>query len=177
MKQPEIITKAWVINTDNLEESWYCNDNVYYGTRGHAKNMAVCDNDAMLTLDNEELSLLNVRIKRHKQSDIIIYDGERIKRYQIAQLERDKKLKLLPDNKYYYVQDMRNYVGNAVLWHGLNGGGYVTDLAKAHKYTKDEVVKDFTNGRDTDIIWYADHVEKAIRQYVDAQGLKKEFCI
>ena len=75
----------------------------------------------------------------------------------------------------YYVQDSRNYVGNSILWWGLGGNGYVTQLKDAQKYTKAEILKSFSDGRETDIIWRASHVEANIRTHVDAQYLQREY--
>ena len=41
----------------------------------------------------------------------------------------------------YYIQDSRSYLGNAILWWGLNSQGYTADLNKAQKYTKEEAIK------------------------------------
>ena len=167
----EIVEKAWCVDADKFTEPWYHNQQIYYGTKGQAKSSAVCDNDAGELLNGKEINFLNIPVIRCKEHDKIKYNGEIIKRYQIADKVREVKIKELPKDKYYYVQDNRNYVGNAVLWWGINGNGYVTDLQKAHKYTWDEIQK--FSPRDTDIIWESEHVEKAIRQYVDMQGLDR----
>ena len=172
----EILEKAWMLNTSNLEEPWFCeSDEVYYGTKGQAKSWAVIDNDACTTLGGECISFLNIRVKRAKQFDKVLFRGEEINRNKIKDIIRKGEIESLDVNKMYYVQDRRNYVGNAVLWWGLNGSGYVTDLAKAHKYTYEEILK--FNPRETDIIWESDHVETAIRQYVDMQGLESDYSL
>ena len=110
-----------------------------------------------------------------------MFEGNKVKRGSIKRIlenrERVNRLTSLPDDEYFYVQDARSYVGNAVLWWGLNSSGYVTDPKKAHKYTKEEIVKKFSDGRDTDIIWPASHVESAIKEFVDIQGLNREYCV
>jgi hypothetical protein len=173
-----IIKKAWSIDTSNLDEPWYYEHyGVIYGSRGEAKykatNILIIDNAK--TINNKDVDFLNVKIKRNKNFDVIDYYGEHIKRFKLKEIERKNKIKLLPKDKYYYVQDNRSYVGNAVLWWAKNGCGYVTDLFKAHKYNWDEL-QEF-NPRDTDIIWEATHIEKAIRQYVDVQYLNNKFKI
>lgn len=169
----KIINKAWRVNAEKFYEHWHHDTGIYYGTRGQAKRQALPDNDAgELIKTGTYPDFLTMPVIRAKDYDIILYKGEKIKRYQIREVERKIKIKNLPKDKCFYVQDARNYVGNAVLWWGINGRGYVTDLSKAHKYTWQEI-QDF-NPRDLDIIWESEHVEKAIRQYVDMQGLNRD---
>ena len=168
----EIVKRAWCLNNSNIDEPWFHDSDItYYGTRGQAKTSCAIDNACGKTISGEDITFMNIKVRRDKYFDIIIYKGKEIKRYQIAEIERENKIKALPADKMYYVQDRRNYVGNAVLWWGKNSDGYVTDLANAHKYTHEEIIK--FNPRETDIIWESSHVEKAVRQYVDMQGLNK----
>lgn len=172
-----IIKKAWSIDNSNLEDPWFHDDyEKYYGTIGQAKRLALLDNDACKTVDGENISFLNIRVKRDKDFDIVMYEGQKVKRYEINQLKRDIKIKNLPKDKTYYVQDKRNYVGNSVLWWGKNSNGYVCNLPDAHEYTYEEIQK-FIGCRDTDVIWPSDHVKKAIRQHVDVQYLHTENSI
>lgn len=172
----QIVEKAWILNNCNLEEPYFHNtDIVYYGNRGQAKRQAVVDNALGKTLNGEEISFLNIKIKRFPNNDKIIYNGNIIKRYEQKSIERLNNIKELDKNKFYYVQDRRSYVGNAVLWWAKNGNGYVTDLSKAHKYSYVEIIK--FNPRGTDIIWESEHVEKAIKQYVDMQYFDKNYSI
>lgn len=165
----EIVEKAWKVNAEKFEEPWFHGDIIYHGTKGAAKYSAISDNDAGKLKNGKDIDFLNIPIVRAKDYDKILFHGEIIKRYEIKKKIREQKIKELAKDKMYYVQDSRNYVGNAVLWWGLNGNGYVTDLSKAQKYTFEQIQK--FNPRETDIIWEAEHVEKAIGQYVDMQGL------
>lgn len=165
----KILQKAWKVNAEKFNEPWYHGDITYYGTRGEARRQAIPDNDAGALRSGEYISFITIPIIRDRENDLILFDDEKMKRYQIEGKIRDSRIKQLPKDKFYYVQDKRSYVGNAVLWWALDGNGYVTDLAKAHKYTYDEIVK--FNPRPTDVIWESTHVEKAIKSYVDAQYL------
>ena len=69
----------------------------------------------------------------------------------------------------YYVQDSRS--GNAVLWWAINGAGYVTEGKLIN--TKSEIISDFGEGRETDIVWPAGHVESAVR-VCSIQGNRKK---
>jgi hypothetical protein len=45
----------------------------------------------------------------------------------------------------YYIQN--GYVGNAILWWGVDSKGYTTDITKAGKYTKEEAKISFNAHR------------------------------
>lgn len=131
--------------------------------------------------DGEPYLWIDIHCLRAKEYDKIEYKGQIItrERYgrELATEKRNEMLRNLPENDHYYVQDARSYVGNSVLWWGTGGSGYTTKIIKAQKYTKDEIVKQFSNGRETDIIWSARHVEDIIDMYVDSQKLKREFSV
>ena len=44
-----------------------------------------------------------------------------------------------------------------------------------NKYTKEEVLSKFVNGRESDIIWESKHALNGIKKIVDAQNLRAEF--
>ena len=66
----------------------------------------------------------------------------------------------------FYVQDTRNYVGNCVLWWRTNGEGYTTNLTEAMKVEASWV------GRDTDVLWPCDEIEKIAYLMCDMQFLR-----
>lgn len=81
--------------------------------------------------------------------------------------------------KLYYIQN--GYVGNAILWWGINGRGYTTNFTEAGKYTyaeAKEIIK-----RPQDRAWlcsYVDKNEKAKKLIIDGQYLdrhKKGICL
>jgi hypothetical protein len=45
----------------------------------------------------------------------------------------------MENEKMYYIQN--GYVGNAILWWGIDSRGYTTDINKAGKYTKEETLE------------------------------------
>lgn len=168
-----IIEKAWILDNSNLYEPWFHNcDIVYYGTRGQAKQNAIPDNDAGKMYDGSEITFLNIKVKRYKEEDKILVNGSVIKRNKLKIIERSTKIKNLDKDKFYYVQDARSYVGNAVLWHG---NGYVTDLSKAEKFSYDDIQKMYL--RETDIVWESLYVENKIKQYVDSQYLDRDYSL
>ena len=171
-----IIEKAWILDNSNLYEPYFHNcDIVYYGTRGQAKQNAIPDNDAEKMYDGSEITFLNIKVKRYKEEDKILVNGSVIKRNKLKIIERSNKIKNLDKDKFYYVQDARSYVGNAVLWHGLGRCGYVTDLSKAEKFSYDEIQKFYL--RETDIVWESTYVENKIKQYVDSQYLDRDYSL
>jgi hypothetical protein len=171
----QTIEKAWKINPDSVLEPWFVNDEFVLGTRGQAKQKFIINFDELLNIDREKLTILNISILREPSQDIVLYKGQKTKRFMIKEIDRLEKLKQVPLDKFYYAQDKRGYVGNCVLWWGLNSCGYVTDIRNAHKYTGQEI-RDF-EPRDTDIIWDADHIESILRQTVDCQYLKQNNSI
>jgi|LakMenEpi03Aug12_release.lakeMendotaPanAssembly.Ray.scaffolds.fasta_scaffold451957_3 hypothetical protein len=172
-----VIEKAYCLNNNNLEEPYFIDtDIIYYGTRGQVKKKALPDYDSCKIYGTTDyVEFHTIKVKRRPQFDKIMFGDKIIKRFQLEEFERKESIKTLPKDKIYVVQDRRSYVGNAVLWWGINGNGYVCDIHKAHKYTYDELQK--FKPRDTDIIWDIDHVMTATKLIVDAQYLNKEFSI
>ncbi len=170
-----IIKKAWSVDLDQIDNPWHYDRGLAYGTQGQAKAELLSEFDCAKTTIGEEITFLNLPIKRNKECDYVLYDRSMVKRYCIEELKKEDRISNLSDDETYYVQDSRNYVGNAVLWYGLNNNGYPTDLKQAQKYTGAELKK--RTWRDTDVIWESEHVETAVREYVDMQYLNKENSI
>jgi len=162
-------------NIDNLPV-------VYADTPGEAKAKAPQVNDFYLdNFSHEYHKFTDLKVRRTKKSDWIMHNGEKIRRgdleYRIKEenriAERRKKIESYPDHTCFYIQ--KGYVGNAVLWWGLNSSGYVCDIRKAQLYTKKEVLKDFVNGRIEDRIWESTHVLNCIKEIVDGQFLNSNY--
>jgi hypothetical protein len=80
------------------------------------------------------------------------------------------------NREMYYIQN--GYIGNAILWWGINSKGYTTDINKAGKYTIEEATKIIQ--RPQDIAWpcdYIDNNEAAKKLTVDIQYLDKSYKI
>lgn len=74
----------------------------------------------------------------------------------------------------YYIQN--GYVGNAILWWGIDSKGYTTDITKAGRYTKEEAQKIIQ--RPKDIAWLCKHIDnnnEARKLIVDMQYLNKRY--
>jgi len=76
-------------------------------------------------------------------------------------------------NELYYIQN--GYVGNAILWWGVNSQGYTTDISKAGKYTKEEAKNIIQRPEDT--AWlcsYIDNNIEARKTIIDGQYLSSK---
>lgn len=76
----------------------------------------------------------------------------------------------------FYLRDLRSNVGSSAMFWAENGGGYTSDLNKAHKYSRDDAVAQH-NSRETDIPVRCDladaHSYLAVDcQLVDAEKMK-----
>jgi hypothetical protein len=171
--------KCWEV-VDPTAEVWNSNyygnepvpDYVYADTRSEAKYQC-----------SEKTEFINIKAKRYKNMDKVLFEGHEMKRSQMNYTIEQRKIKAkileklndLPDDELFYVQDARSYVGNSPLWWGLNNNGYVCELSKAQKYTKEEILQYFNPPRETDRIWLASHVETATKVIVDAQNLNYSY--
>ena len=131
--------------------------------------------------DGDDARYIDIKCIRAKEYDEIEHNGEKMdrKRYgeKLIEEERNKKLQNLDKDDMYYVQDARGYVGNAVSWWAHDGSGYTCKIKSAQKYTKDEILKDFINGRDTDVIWSARHVDANISEIIDVQNINRKHSV
>ncbi len=152
---------------DAPDENW---ERVYAKTAGEAK-----------TLCRNSNSFITTRAKRAKGSDIVLHEGHETERWRILEaLKEDKRreerlLKVMqfPETEMFYVQ--KGYVGNSCYWWGLGNCGYTTDLNKAEKYTREDILKYFIGRSDENKIWAASHVEERVSRQVDSQHLDYKF--
>lgn len=186
----EIIQKAW--NCFYKDSKIYPEDFDYcpkYPYECYAETRNKAKYEYFTYIHEVDGEYKNVIVLRDKYSDIILVNGEEKRRgnylaelkYKMEKEERMKeheklieKINLYPNDSYFYIQDRRSYVGNSVLWFGPNNRGYTIDIDKAGKYSKEEIIDLFKNGkRETDIIWPADEVENNIKRHVDSQYLDR----
>ncbi len=152
---------------DAHDENW---ERVYAKTAGEAK-----------TLCGEQNSFISVIARRAKGSDIVLHNGQERTRWRILEaIEEDKRIKerisgvmRFPETEMFYVQ--KGYVGNCCLWWALGNNGYTTDILKAEKYTREEILKSFVGLSNENRIWLASHVETKISSQVDSQHLDYNF--
>ena len=80
------------------------------------------------------------------------------------------------EDKLYYIQN--GWVGNAILWWGVNSKGYTTEIDKAGKYTYAEAKKIIE--RPQDMAWECKHVDKTLsahKKIIDGQYLNVKNCL
>jgi len=187
--QPEIIKKAFIVWHEgmlnyNPNEGYPTIEDipaVYAETRGKAKNKA---SDWMdFNLNGKEATFLDLKVKRYKEGDKLLFEGvERTRNWVTRELDnrefnatRRQRVEQYPDDTMFYIQN--GIVGNAPLWWGLGGSGYVCQIEEAQAYTKKEVLATFVNGRKQDIIWEASHVLAAKVTVIESQRLKYSLSI
>ncbi|CND28210.1 Uncharacterised protein [Yersinia intermedia] len=69
----------------------------------------------------------------------------------------------------FYMACLRDTVGSNMAFHCYQGGGYATDISKAHAYTIEEAQKSWDFGRDIDLPVSADAIDAAAVWHVDHQ--------
>jgi hypothetical protein len=121
----------------------------------------------------EHARFIDLKAVRCEEYDQVEVDGKKMRRNEVdnylRKQERKKKIQELPEDQLYYVQN--GFVGNCPLFWGLGNCGYTSDLDKAQKYTKEQIVKEFSNPREQDIIWLAAEVDSKVKRIVDHQYL------
>jgi hypothetical protein len=71
----------------------------------------------------------------------------------------------------FYLSCLRDNVGGNVAWHSCNGAGYVTDIAKAQVYSREEAQAAWNSLRSFDVPISAEHVERLLVAKVDCQHI------
>ena len=83
---------------------------------------------------------------------------------------------MLKKEKQYYIQN--GYVGNAILWWGIDGKGYTTEINKAGRFDY-EAAKNIIQ-RPQDTAWECNHVDKCLSAHktiIDGQYLNSKKCL
>lgn len=76
----------------------------------------------------------------------------------------------------YYIQDTRQYLGNAVMWWGIDGRGYTSDFTQAGKYTKEKAERICQRQSDKAWLWsYIDNNTESHKVIIDVQYLERSY--
>jgi len=78
--------------------------------------------------------------------------------------------------KQYYIQN--GWVGNSVLWWGIDSKGYTTEIDKAGRFTKQQANSIIQ--RPEDKAWECNHVDKNLKAHkktIDCQYLNSKYCL
>jgi len=79
-------------------------------------------------------------------------------------------------NKQYYIQN--GWIGNSILWWGIKGSGYTTEIDKAGRYSYEETKKIIQ--RPEGKAWECKHVDECLSAHktiIDGQYLDRKKCI
>ncbi len=152
---------------------------IYAKNKSQAKG--TCDlRDAKNEYD-EPAQWIDIKCRRVKDMDKLESDGHPRLRFlcdkDLKREKRNKALLSLSDSDTYYVQDASQYLGNLVFWWGKNNNGYTTYISNAEIYTKQEIIKRFTNFNKEYVVWNSKHVEENITRHVDIQNLDRALSV
>ncbi len=73
------------------------------------------------------------------------------------------------DDKEFYLQDTRQYLGNSMMWWGKERQGYTDNPTKAHVFTGKEL-REGGFDRDSDVAWPKEYIDSIITHCVDMQN-------
>ena len=144
-KEYTIKEKAYEIVLDKLEEG-FCTDSIicYADNQNQAKSKLLTQvqyDDWKLLSSGKELTYLNIPVRRKKWADIVIYDGQEIKRYQVDEIKFEKTRNMTLDAilsdvniKYCYIRKGSYYRPNSC--------GYTSYKSDAGVYTKEKAVSE-----------------------------------
>jgi len=133
--------KAWEINPNRLLEPWFSGDEVYYGTRGQAKSSALPDYDAARTCSDEEITYLNIPIRRAKNMDKYLVNGEIKTRSQI-EYDEEKACKFAEiDDTVSNNPNSKAYIRKGGYYYRPDCNGYCSSVLDAGVYSVQEAAK------------------------------------
>lgn len=166
----KILYKAWKIGNEVSSNQQHLLDDFYYGTRGQARDKAWEEVEGIEDPLGDKISYLNLSMIRDKNNDIVEFEGKKMSRelanIKIGFQKRMNKVKE-HESDFFFVQDSRTYIGNSIVFWALNSNGYTSDPMKAHRFTKEEILK--SEWRETDKIIPYEDVLKSLKIYCDSQ--------
>jgi hypothetical protein len=144
LEEGSIVLKAYEIDLDKLEEGYLSDSIVCYAENSNKAKVTllrqIANDNWKLKYLGEELTYLNIPVKRKKSSDKVIFEGKEVLRSSIEQLiaERERIAKLdeilnNPNIKYCYIIRYGQY-------YRPNSCGYTSLKFEAGIYPKDEAI-------------------------------------
>lgn len=139
----ELKQKAWVLSSNMFDEPWYApQDFIYAESEGQAKTKAlriVYDGDYERS-DKEDWSFTNIKIRRAKDGDKYLFEGQELTQHRIDEIiadrERNERLdKMLSDPSITHCHIRKG--GN---YYRPNSCGYTEFRCWAGVYTIEEGV-------------------------------------
>lgn len=151
-----LVKKAWKISAKDLSEPWHYDDVIVLAnTRGEARSLGLSEliyqgaEKDVAYLQDSSLKYVDIIATREKESDVILYEDKKIKRYLLKnylwQKERDENALQLtitnPDDLAVV------YNGSYGSYWGANRSGYSDSIIFAGKYSTQEAY-DIVRGSD-----------------------------
>jgi hypothetical protein len=151
-----IVSKAYEIDLDKLDEGYLSDSIICYAENSNKAKTELLKqtryDNWVLKTSGEELTYLNIPVKRRKSSDKVIFEGKEVVRCSIDGLitERERLSKLdeianNPNIKYCYIIKGSYYRPNSC--------GYTSLRVEAGVYPKDEAVKHAKSVREIRLEW------------------------
>lgn len=72
----------------------------------------------------------------------------------------------------YYIQDTRDYIGNALIW-WRKGGGYTERIEEAQVFSENEALE-ITSGRNPHEPWLKSYIDNHTFKAVNSQSVTRE---
>lgn len=137
-------TKAWTLDLDDYSEPWYISDPVVYAnTKGEArmKFLDYLAKEGVERQDGEEITFINIRVRRDKTLDKKLWRGELVSFKKYSELEKEvnheKELdRILADDSITFC-----YIKKRGAYYCSNYRGYTEVEFFAGIYPKKDAVK------------------------------------
>lgn len=144
IKRKTDLMKAYELNLDKIIEGYRCSPVIAYGeTRGKAKAAMweeIKYDDYGLIWPNEEVSFLNLPIRRAKQYDKVEFEGEIRTKMEIDKIEQSRKRLAKLNSFLHKISITHCYILKRGVYYGPNSCGYTSFKSRAGVYTIEEGV-------------------------------------
>lgn len=170
-----IVSKAYEIDLDKLDEGYLSDSIICYAENSNKAKTELLKqvkyDDWKIKYSGEELTYLNIAVKRRKSSDKVIFEGKEVLRCSIDGLinERERITKLdeisnNPNIKYCYIIKGSYYRPNSC--------GYTSLRFEAGVYPKDEAVSHAKSVREIRLEWVdiEEHNKMINQKIAELQG-------
>lgn len=142
----QIVKKCWKIDLDKIDEGFmYSGVSVHADSRNEAKTKLLHEiryDEWKIRFTREEVNYINIPVIRSKAGDIVLFEGNEIKKWEVNHVLSERKRfveldKILenPGVQFCYIMKRGSY-------YAPNSNGYTDYKFKAGVYTKEEAVQD-----------------------------------
>ena len=135
-------SRAWVLNKNIFSEPWFVPDDVFYAeTASKAKSGFLSTIDGLNDYCHNDITFLSIRVKRSKENDKYLIDGEVKKLYQI---EYDRKKKERDENLDLILKEnptAKAYIIKGGVYYRPKNSGYSEYILEAGIYSIQDAVQ------------------------------------